>query len=381
MSIQIIPENRRQSTAQMFGQAFGNVGQAAGQAIPQYLQGQQQQNQMARENETIKNLTGHDLSGVSDPDQRKSFITELLKQQGKQQRLGQTQDFLSQIFGNSNQPNQSGMENQQDNSSQGFNPSQLSDADIAQATAMDPNLGRILQQQKDVALRQKNEDRNLDFQREKLERHEAADITKPLFLELNQSRKNIPLQEQAIEDIQNAAADVSGQDYIADVFGFEPMRTAKGAQLKTAIKDFFLSDLTRVGARPNQWIEQQLADALPKIGRSPEANLVTAEGMKFKVDLAKKRIDVLDELAKSDKNKYGYAKEDIDSRASKLMKPYVEQRKKELEDNIKSIKKTYAANQTVPKGYVRMKNPDTGEVFDILKGHSKQASSAGWEKL
>lgn len=358
---------------------LGGIGDNIQPAIEKYMQHQQQQKQMAQENATIKQLTGQDLSGVTNPEQRKAYVTELLKQGGKQQRLGQTQDFLSNVFGNRQQQNQEIPQNQIMNEQQ-FDPSNLSDSDIAQASALDPNLGRILQQQKDSGMRQKSEQQKMGFEREKLERHEAADITKPIFLELNASRKNIPLQEQAIEDIQNAASEVSGQDYIADVFGFEPMRTAKGAQLKTAIKDFFLSDLTRVGARPNQWIEQQLADALPKIGRSPEANLITAEGMKFKVDLAKKRIEILDDLAESDEKKYTFVKKDWDSRASKLMKPYVEQRKKELEENIKSIKDTYKANEKPSKGYVRMINPDTNEIFDILKGHVKDAQKAGWTK-
>ena len=372
--VQIIEENRKPSTGEKFAQAFGGLANLASQ----YGQNRQQQQQMQQQNETIKNLTGMDVSGL-DSKQRELVLGEMLKQQGKNQRLGQTQDFLGQIFGKQSQKNPNEMQGEGE-MLQGFNPSNLSDADIAQAASMDPNLGRILQQQKDVGLRERSEERKLGFEKEKLERHESAEITKPLFIELNAARKNIPLQEQAIEDIQNAAADVNGQDYIADVLGFEPMRTAEGAKLKTAIKDFFLSDLSRAGARPNMFIEMQLADALPRVGRSADANLITAEGLKFKVDLAKKRIELIDDISESDRKKYGYVKADVDSRASKLMKPFVEQRKKELEENIRSIKNTYKDNETVPRGYVRMKNPETGEIYDILKGHSKEALKAGWEK-
>ena len=176
-------------------------------------------------------------------------------------------------------------------------------------------------------------------EKEKATRKEETAISQPVLLEMNEVRKNIPLQEQAIQDIQDAAANVSPLDYFADVTGFEPLRSASGAKLKTGIKDFFLSDLTRAGARPNQWIEQQLLDALPKIGRSKEANLITAEGMKFKVDLAKKRLEEIDRLSEEDREKYGFVRANIDSRATQNMKKYVVQRQKELKSSIERIKK------------------------------------------
>ncbi len=125
------------------------------------------------------------------------------------------------------------------------------------------------------------------------------------------------------------------------------------------------------------WIEQQLADALPKIGRSKEANLIVAEGMKFKVDLAKKRIDLLDDLAEKDKERLGYVQGDVDARASKLLKPYVEQRKKELINDIHKVKQS----NKVAKGYKRMLDPETGEVWDILEHNIAEAKKSGWESL
>jgi len=177
---------------------------------------------------------------------------------------------------------------------------------------------------------------------------------------MNQIRKNIPLQEQAILDIQEAAPNVSALDYFADVTGFEPLRSAEGAKLKTGIKDFFLSDLSRAGTRPNQWIEQQLADALPKIGRSTEANLITAEGLKFKVDLAKKRLETIDKLAEEDRKKYGFVKGDIDSRAYNEIKKYSIDRQKQLKDNITKIK----TQNKGKKNTVQMKSPE-GLIYEI----------------
>jgi hypothetical protein len=384
-----------------FGEDFGNaLGAGLGQGLETARKNASDSRRMAQENEAIHKLTGLDMSGIQDPKVRAKAY-EMATQGAQQERMlalkgQQKQDFLSQIFGGQPPGQQQspqdmladaesqGMQQQGQSQGmlpQGFDASSITDAQIAQASAVDPNIGRSLQHSKDVALREKREQAKMDFAQNKLTRHEDFEIIKPVIQELSQVRKNIPFQEQAIEDIKNAAPDVGWRDYIADVAGFEPGRTAEGAKLKTALKDFFLSDLTRAGSRPNQWIEQQLSDALPKLGRSPEANLIVAEGMSFKVDLAKKRMEIMDDLIEKDRQKYGYVKPDIDTRSYKLLKPFVEQRKKDMIDTITDIKKKNKPSKSgssAPKGFTRMQNPETGEVFEILNGHVGDAEEAGW---
>ncbi len=360
---------KKQSIGQRLSQGVGRGLEMGSQMI----QEQKQAQQYNQENEMIKKLTGHDVSGIRDPKVRQQIVETALQGKQKEGLLSQKQDFLNQILkGNGNQNNAQGnlgAEQPQQN----FDASKLSDEQIAQVSSVDPNMGRALTHAKDVALREKREDQKMQFEKEKLSRKEQGEISKPILLELNESRKNIPLQEQAILDIQEAAPNVSGLDYFADVTGFEPLRSAHGAKLKTAIKDFFLSDLTRAGARPNMWIEQQLADALPKIGRSAQANLITAEGMKFKLDLAKKRIEEIDKLAEQDRDKYGFVKGDIDSRAAKNMKKYVIDRQKELGDNVKKIK----AENKGKKETVQMTSPD-GSVYEILTDDIDEAIKHGF---
>jgi hypothetical protein len=344
-----------------------------------------------------------ELAGLP-PELQKIGMAEMLKQQGKEKLFNQKQGYLDQLFGGQGQGQQQGRGQEEDvvrklqqgsqenpqGMDQGFDPSQIPDEVIARAAAVDPNIARSLQHAKDVALREKSAGKTREFEREKFEykkgsekekmaRSEAEAITKPLMLELQQARKNIPLQEQAIEDIKTAAPQVGALDYLADVTGFEPLRSAEGAKLKTSIKDYFLSDLSRVGSRPNQWIEAQLLDALPKIGRSTEANLVTAEGLKFKLDLAKKRVEIIDELVQQDQEKHGYVKPDIDSRASKLLKPYVEQSKKSLIDNITAIKRKHKSLDKEAKAgkYIKMISPQ-GEVYEILPSDMKEAEEHGF---
>lgn len=395
---------------------------SAGNALGQYFGHNQRQNQTAQSIEGVKQIFSNPNLSMeqkqiglyealkNNPEMAKSLGDQLLKGQNQ----GQTQQILGNIFGTSQQPFQEQLQQQQapqqqqrqqmpqqqmqqpkpqmQQSRAGFNPATIPDSEIAQLTAVNPNLGKVVQQQKDVALREQREqdkesrreqefNQKRQFELEDLARKEENEISKPILLELNQVRKNIPLQEQAIEDIKKAAPNVNARDYIADLTGFEPLRTQEGAKLKTAIKEFFLSDLTRAGARPNQWIEQQLSDALPKIGRSPEANLIVAEGMQFKVDLAKKRIETIDDLAEKDREKLGFVRGDIDSRAYKEMAPYIRERQIELRNSIEQVQKEYSKKNTpnkAEKGFIRMQDPNTGERWDIPIQDVGEARKAEW---
>lgn len=398
------------------------LAQSAGGALGQYLGFTQQQNQLQQGLQNVQKIfSDPNLSqeqkqiGLYDALRNNPEVAKSLgDQMQKRQKETQTQQILGSLFGSPQnefqgqqqfEQSQSPMPTRQPQSpvsnipqksaQQSFNPANIPDQTILQLSGIDPVLGRTAQQLKDVALREQREQQNQSrkedefnkkrqFELEDLARKEENEIAKPVLLELNQVRKNIPLQEQAIEDIKNAAPNVSARDYIADLTGFEPLRTTEGAKLKTAIKEFFLSDLTRAGARPNQWIEQQLADALPKIGRSPEANLIVSEGMQFKVDLSKKRVETIDKLAEQDREKFGFVRGDVDSRAFKEMSPYVKERQVELRNNIEQIKKDYAKKDTAnkpEKGFIRMQDPDTGDRWDIPIQDANEARKSGWLEL
>lgn len=414
------PPMKKKSFGQHFAEGVNSAMQGGAAAYQQIkkLEAQKQ------EDAYVSKLLGFDVQGMS-PDLKKIVIQEKMREEAKEAQIQKKMDLYNKVFGGNGmagrQPGrgegqggfgqkhpqgfpseQPGMEDDfseqpemQDQMQNG--PREIFSAEeIAFGTALDRDLGRAMRESTDSALKQQRHKEDIQERRDmireqreheikKMQRKEHTKISDPILLELNQVRKNIPLQEQAIQDITEASSDVGWRDYLAELSGIEPLRSAEGVKLKTAIKEFFLSDLTRAGARPNQWIEQQLADALPKIGRSPEANLINAEGMKFKVDLAKKRLEIIDELALADREKYGYVRGDIDSRAYKLLAPYAKMRQKELYDNIKAIKfaekgiKSKKQDESGnEKEYIRMKSP-TGEMFDIQAGDVDEALEAGYD--
>ncbi len=57
----------------------------------------------------------------------------------------------------------------------------------------------------------------------KEKRKEINEVNKPILKEIGELRKNIPLQEQSIQDIKDASPGVGWQDYLAEKYSFEPL--------------------------------------------------------------------------------------------------------------------------------------------------------------
>lgn len=387
--VTILPPVRRESFSSL-------LGRGVGEHLNQRAQSRMQQEAMLAQEAQKMRLLEHEYGLKGQLQQIGKPLTDLQKAQKElaeartAQARGQT-NFFDELMGNVQPPEQQlekrqqfpGIERPEEDFQQFHNgqidpqnPQTWPEDALKKAAGFKGQhgptgvIGNIAQSELD----RREKEQGREFEKYKLGRHEETEISKPILLEMNQIRKNIPLQEQAIADIKEAAPSVSALDYFADVTGFEPLRSAQGAKLKTGIKDFFLSDLTRVGARPNQWIEQQLADALPKIGRSAEANLITAEGLQFKLDLAKKRIEEIDKLAEEDRKKYGFVKGDIDSRAFREIKKYAIDRQKQLQDDIKKIK---AQNKGKKNTFV-MISPE-GSIYEIDSNDYDEAIKHGFK--
>jgi hypothetical protein len=146
---------------------------------------------------------------------------------------------------------------------------------------------------------------------------------------------NLPEREAAIESaisaVKSGQIKPFGGDFVADIFNLPQLRTASGAQLATAAKTNLIGSLSQVtGGRPNQFIEQQINNAFAKAGQTEEANLSQLEIIKSKLDIDKKLAEATDQLADEYRSRLGYVPESIDRDARKLVKPYADQRLKEL---------------------------------------------------
>ena len=88
----------------------------------------------------------------------------------------------------------------------------------------------------------------------------------------------------------------------------EALRSPEGAVMKTAQKELLLGNIQRAGQRPNMWIEQQIADMQPKIGRTMEANLTVNEILETNVALEKLRNEISYAMEEEEVRVNGFAK-------------------------------------------------------------------------
>lgn len=158
---------------------------------------------------------------------------------------------------------------------------------------------------------------------------------KPIVKTLDQNIIQAIPKQSALNNLRNAIAEgnIGGisRDYLADLTGAEFLRTAKGTQFLTASKEFFLGSISRAGARPNQWIEQQIRSFLPQLGRSREANLIATEMLQADLNVQKKYPEIINQIIDSDYNTYGDLQFNVLGRAQKALDVYANQQQDLLE--------------------------------------------------
>jgi hypothetical protein len=368
--VQIIPNNQRRSFGE---QLLAGVNESI-PGIKQHLDNQNQmkqmQQQMQQENETAKQM-GFDLSGITDPKTRQQMFglamqganqqgLEMLKQQGKQQQIGQKQDFLSNLFGGGQEqqvPQEMQGQPTQDTMHQGFDPIKLSDADIAQATAMDPNLGRILQQQKDVALREKRSEREFsekqkkdspEYQRQEiLTKQQATDDAK-FYRDLNERKSKQILKKDSLQRLKAInKKGVSGKVYekVLDSMGLTAKTSEGRRELSAEVKNQFTDFKAIAGSQLSASEFFVLAGAYPNSDFSQEANEAIINNLEQIHDTLDKEEEIARRLKKENGGKIP---ENSQEKVNKELQAYVSNRIEKMKDNIKKIQN---AEYGIPEGF------------------------------
>jgi hypothetical protein len=192
----------------------------------------------------------------------------------------------------------------------------------------------------------------------------------------DEEREAVNKKSYALDSLADAIENMPGgfsKDYLAEVTGYEPFRTAKGAQFKTAAKEFLLSNLSRAGARPNQWIEQQIGDMAAKIGRSKEANETFVAASRADLDIEKRRLDLLGDLEEKYLQDLGYVPDSISREVDKSLRPYAEEVQKKLAYQLRSIHE----RDTSPKDLQQLTKVPTGTPLTLRKASAILSQSPG----
>lgn len=204
--VQILPQIQEQEQPPSFLEGLGmGASQALPGAVEQYFSNLANQRQQQQSNKTLQRLTGQDLSGL-DPETKKAFLIESLKQSGKSTARKEQQDLLSGIF------NPKGREPASQERDLGASlasgepqqqgPMSMSDEAIARATVINPALGRELRASKDAAVKEKREVTTAKEKKQESLRAETLPIKKEISDRAQSARVGIQNKENLLDIIE-----------------------------------------------------------------------------------------------------------------------------------------------------------------------------------
>lgn len=187
----------------------------------------------------------------------------------------------------------------------------------------------------------KNEEKIGQGQRDALFKSDLSRADK-FMDETDAIASTIPRKESALSLMNDAIANRNlsyfSPDNLAEVTGIEGFRSPEGAIFKTAGKEYFLGNIARAGARPNQWIEQQIQDMMTKIGRSTEANLSVNRALENELDLDKERVRLTDEVSDKLRSEGNLSQGKLGSMVNRQLSQYAEKKQIELFNDLRAIK-------------------------------------------
>lgn len=191
-------------------------------------------------------------------------------------------------------------------------------------------------------LKRRQEDRTIEHKKSETKASRDTDISKKVLEKADVVAEGIPQKQTALRLMNDAVSrkDLSfwSGDNLAAVTGLTAFESPEGALFKTASKEYFLGNISRAGARPNQWIEKQILEMLPKIGRSTEANLSVTRALENELDLDQERVRVTSKISEDLEKKLGYVPRDLGVRVNEELKIYADKKQNELFNDLRAIK-------------------------------------------
>ena len=305
---------------------------------------QQKQSQIQQQQQQQQKRKAYEAAGIGQYlDVDPKIASQLIKTK-------QYDDQLKGILGNQN-PMQPAMGNN-------LAPSESNSSDL-RTSSMQPNqeglnglsndqLIRLsgipgpLQKPSELLLKQRQEDKNLTQRNFENKAKFHNDISKKVLERADAIAESLPQKQSALnamnKSIQEGNLSYFSKDNLAELTGFEGLRSQEGALFKTAGKEYFLGNLSRAGSRPNQWIEQQISDMLAKIGRTPEANLTVTRALQNELDLENERVRLINEISNQSEKELGYIPRDLGTQVNERMQKYADTKEKEFFNDLRAIK-------------------------------------------
>jgi hypothetical protein len=206
------------------------------------------------------------------------------------------------------------------------------------------SLGKAEQERRVAQSKEGRADRDFSYKR-----------AEPQFKKIDKIRDTLPIAESALSELQYAldSGELDGwnQNYFASLFGKygERFVTDKGAIAQTAIKEYLLNNISRVGGRPNQWIEQQISGALPSLGKSATANRAIVKMFSAAARRDQKEVEVFDSIVAPYENAGLPLPLGIDRLVAEEMKVFDIENKKQLAIDLAEIADSNKTDEQIEK--------------------------------
>ena len=380
---------------------FAGAQQSIGQGINQMVEQRALNEALGRvEQGEVDPLTAILESGL--PAERQNQLANIFQQQAETERKAEANSLLNALFGapvaGSLSPEQQpATPAQQSFINEGVDPTgpaQVQQGNIGIRNIPDEQL-QFLSVHNDPRIRQaaelesrrreQNDKRFLsdrDFNTKASQRFvNRIDDSRDRVRELDLAGKQMV---QATESGDNG---IFSRNNLARITGIDAFRDAKGQQLTSAGKEYFLANLSRVKGRPNQYLEQQLAQALPQIGQSQSAQMVAAKMALTNSSILSKEIEIADRLIQEDLQNRGFVGADISQRVTKELAPIAEKMEKNLAYDIRKIEESQKNSRElrqfilkkVPKGTIA--TPKTMQTFVQYNDGNKEKARSQAKRL
>jgi phage-related protein len=335
------------------------LGKGISQGIDMGTQMSLEKMKMDQRRKLIQSIEGggNEMSAQPQQDIGKKFL-EILPELEKAKGSDLTTEELDQIWEHMNKPQQFAQQMQKDPFSKAKQYAVAGEHELARTAMEEAKLGEKMKLE---------------------ERKEAHGLAKPTLERGRELLENLPYKENALSTMQDAIS--SGNlgfftlDNLAEMTGIEGLRSPEGAAFKTASKEFFLGNLSRVGSRGlNQMMERVVLEMAPLIGRKTEANLAVTEILGAENDVTRKEAELINDIGQSYKEKHGHYPENLQSLVYKELRPFAQERQKEALNKIDKIKSLYAPKN---KEGVLMYDP-AGNLRRVPYQNRKEAMQQGY---
>lgn len=368
MPIQILP------AAKTFGGEFAKqFGAGAGKGFSEEIASTQQRKKMDFENEKLGIP-----QGTYDPDLRKAYMVEMLKSRGKEQLFEKKQGFLGELFGGK-QPQRRPIEEQLGTEKeklslaeipQNLDVSQIPDEAIAQATAVDPQLGSALQRMKDVSLREKRAEQEFTLKKEKsspeyqrqqqLATAQATADTK-YNQELQSASKQHELKTQTLDRLETLnRKGVTGKPFekLLEKFGLVALTSEGRREFAADVKNLITDIRSILGSQFSQFEFQTILNAYPSADFSQGANKAIIDNLKEFQDIRKKEFEISSQIKKENKGKLP---EFFQDKVNERLQEYAQTKMADIKANTQKIMNE---EYGIKPGNILMFAPD-GEPMEV----------------